>query len=941
MLTKRKYNVSTVLFAFLIVSPVLVGLSRDYFINRSISNKNIHLVTPMVVSEKTCLLDICKQTYDFILPETIRENNDYPAIGYYSAFADSFITVNGADLGRVSAKSDVIISWFQFHTHTLTSLSRGDARITVNCISPMGTNKLGMDNPNLLFGNKRDIDAIASLFSFFSIHIYLLSAFFVSALGAGLLLTESVRKSMGERRLIAQTLVSVFALFLYSHYFDVSLINIGIPKHIVEIATRLWFGPILAAFFILKNRTAVVASIAYVLFYVPALLNIPFGNEMALYGNRWIFTIITLAFCFALIRRKLPLYYSPFALLLTKDAATVQGLIPLTSGVYLWILGIPGVFLLANVRHLKQIIDDQVFIMRTKEVARIFDRMKQTGQTTVEDWQILLKRFCSSLSQATDAKRISVCYLLAERPIILSFNNGIFKPINDGKLPNKFARVIQTKSPLWFVNKKTLERLAPATPGGTQIEYRTDFACLIPIVSGGEVFGAISLTDFENESVRNNAEQQEEMKIIISRYVDHLSQLLMKKSKDNTIQRQHRSGEIITLFSRRILVSGDQKSIVTAFLDSIDNCFPCQALYFSYDSTDSRMRLLSGKNIAPEILALWAAVPFRAAKENLHAPFPIAINDRIPVYVGDITTLDRVLLTQSVELFKKTQTRTLFAAPIVFGDRVFGLVCLLDRTPHNQNLREAEYILDAPMKYLSLMLFQTENKTRLLNQEQVESDKDAKNISNKANNQMHALLLAQCERTVVNSIPSESVGGSVDAVSKYYDRLLPAAEKARAYLQNNQKGEMTTVIPLTDNNKMLPLETCLSYLENVRSALNINDNDNSGDRLFWILDRGEVLKKSQNNADYEFCGPDISTLLDTGEDMSLIAEICMAVTSRFYFQIRPEFQQLIKQTADLAFDGHADKHNIYVFKKSGLVKLVKQTKILNGRGLFSGTPGIQ
>jgi hypothetical protein len=985
----RNYLLSKLLLVGLTITPVLLGYSRDPILDLKAKGSDIKIIEPSSSSPKSCSEDVCVRTFLFTINTSILARYKSPFLGYHSASLDSYVKIDNNPFNEVANRNELHLSWFKFKTYavfipnqnsnilqteTTPSISdqsrnifdstpkspaehsvKNDHTIEVVCLSPVGTKKLGMENPKIFFGSKDDIESLQATFSFFNVHLYIIAAILAIIFGVSLCLSEPVQKKGDEQKILFQSVIVFLALAGFSHYFDNDFISLGIPRTFVEGFVRIIFGVVVSIFF-LDGKKQKTALIVYFIFILPCLFDSPLKDFFLHTLYRWVFLSYTLILCSAIIKGKTNLLFSAFAILAIKDTLTLHNILPLTSGLYMFPLGLPGVLVLANSAYLQKIIENQIFLARTKEIGRLIDRLRTVGDGTDADWENLFRKLTRSLNSATKATKISICYLRPNGTVTFSFNSHVFKSYKDGKIPRKFSRVIQTKTPMWWVNAKTLSEIGPISDSTNSSHYNTDMACLIPIVGGGKVFGAIAFTDFSNYTeLFGNRERQTEIEGIIGRYLDFLTSWLMKFAHDNSIGRQRLSNDLITFFTSKSAVCTTRTQTIESFLDAIDHLFPCKSLYFRFDpDNERRLHLVASKNLSEAEVETWSRIPFRARENNKHSPFAICINDRIPVYLPDITNLSNLLIPESLKVFQLSNARTFCSLPVLLGDKVLGLITLLDSNLHSESLKSAELMMSTPLTCLAYRLEQMTEHEELGKKEYLLSklvSADLMTSLKQSLDQEKQLAIGKVEHTFIiahGKRRSASDGLDVSDPRNYAERLSlqfsvyrNILSEYKGHLEDLKWDGLASIIPASRDKQEVPLEVCMQYLSQILQTSS-NEKHSLGSNVI-IFHRGDLFRgllSSKQRLATEICGNELVNAIELKRALSdSNTDAVLGISSQFLFHLRPEYEMMLAACTLGTLEVKHTRITLALYSLNGIRSIFESIKALQARGLTSGSFG--
>jgi hypothetical protein len=326
-------------------------------------------------------------------------------------------------------------------------------------------------------------------------------------------------------------------------------------------------------------------------------------------------------------------------------------------------------------------------------------------------WLNLFRSFLRALSAATTAKRITVALCYPDRAFLYRLKDGIVTPLKDGQFPEGMLRTYQTKEEDWLISATEIRSRRSKVAPPTQETYQTDRAALFPVIVGGEIYGVLSLTDFEDLDIMlTDVHYEQEIRTLCRRAVDALAALTAKYKADETTDITSKSQQIVTLFMPRTMVSLNRSSAISSFLQSLADVLNLQMLYFEViPDTDPQLREngvmrlmpIEARNLPQDVFARWHKHPWRARPVNRWSPFALTVNEQKVSHLGDIQVSHRGLEEATFDIFRLTKVRTLVSIPITHRCKIVGMLCLMHDQPHQSDVRKGAAILDHPIKCLT------------------------------------------------------------------------------------------------------------------------------------------------------------------------------------------------------------------------------------------------
>ncbi|OFZ19150.1 MAG: hypothetical protein A2X94_10420 [Bdellovibrionales bacterium GWB1_55_8] len=932
--TNRKLQWS--LAIALIILPAVIGISRSWTVSAVVKNRAITTVQPEARKPaRQCSADLCTQEAHFRfsgLPE-----NGQLSIGYYGAFADSWVRINDHAFDEIKSRAELRMSWFEFRMYRLPALVSPTSNawdVTVISASPIGTRKLGMSTPHVFVGPSQALETLRRLFEFYNIHLYLLAALILCGLQIFIwsARTSSRTKNSGA---ILPFALTVAALLSYSHYFDSILIGLGASVSLIEGLPRMFWGPAIFAH-VLKRKSTMLAALAlYAALVFPGLVDWPSKDLFFAVYYKWVVTGTSAIAIITILRnwRDLSLL-SPFSLLLISDTLVIQGIAPLLGGLYLSPLGLFALPVVKNLPSILSLLHHNYFWHKRNQLTAELNKLRIAAPASATpEWKDLLYRMAQQLSKSTGAERISICYLGLDSPLIVGSSHGKRIEFQDGQLPPVFARVIQTDEAIWWSEEGVFNKGLSRSKFGQKDGYKSDIATVLPIRVNNEVYGAVSLTDFSNPGlIRADTDLRTYLEEVILSYRDLLSAQLVRRKEVASASYERVTAKILKNFSERAPFLSSAPDAARLFLEHVTQEFPVMGMYFEYHADTERLELLSSVGMSPGLEALWQGIPFRARPTNRLSPFAISINERRGIFINDIRVYYSLLAAPSVNVLEASQVRGFVTAPVCLGDKVLGLVCLLQRSDQEFFAPETPKILEMPTHYLAYHLEQLHANQRLSAAERVIGRfADPALIRALGNASADQPILAG--GTFSGPILVQDMRGSTDASRRENDPAALAIKLSTVYgvagkLANrfggtfdkgNGDGLITTLSAEPGNGEALPL--CLHYLDEVfeeaRKLLGVAET-------IVIAHRGTLYRGVMGNLQriaWDTCGRDLVDAFAIEKSAKQVPGIVLAISSAFLSAEAPETREFLMGIARERIQVSEMDGEVHLFDRSGVAKI--------------------
>jgi len=699
--------------------PVVIGTSRDSVLSSMTNRSGISVLAPSSVSEKTCNEEFCRVDTHFHLDPIALSKLRSPSVGYYGAFADSWIRLGSRDIDSIEKREDVRLSWFQFRTIPIGAHQDIQGDVSVVSVSPHQARRIGLTSPRLFLGETRQLDSLKRAFEFFNVHLYILGALLTLGAAVMLFASRQANRAIDLTRLLSLTGLVCAAQFTYSHYFDDILQSVGVPLSLIEGQARLFWGPVVLVALLNSKRTLFTCVSLYLALVAPGLIDWP-GRDIFFAGvYRSVVAATTVIAAVETIRRK-KYRFLPFILVATYDVGLLFGLVPMFGGIYLSPLTFPALPLLRYLDHFMVLARQHVLWYRRTGITQEMKALRESHDTSFENWNRTLGKLVLTVATSTGANRVSICYLGLDSPLIVSYSSKRLKEYKDGRLPPVFARVVQTKEALWWVHKDDLSQLNTKQPKRNET-YTSDHAVVLPIICAGEVYGAISLTDFSDlGQILADPVQRQYTEEVIAGFVDLISSHLVRQRESSSVEIERTSNRLTEDFSHASSSVSGREQLVSAFLTAACKALGVRGMFFSFDSDSRALAMISAHGeFHNDAVNLWKSIPFKARADNKISPFAIATNERKPIFIDDIQVFYNLLFQQSIDAVEATKTKGFLVHPVVLGETTFGLLVLVDSNSGAPVRREMLSILDQPVRYLAFQLEQVRNETVIREQEKV------------------------------------------------------------------------------------------------------------------------------------------------------------------------------------------------------------------------------
>jgi len=642
-----------------------------------------------------------------------------PALGYFGAHLDSYLIVRSQEFNKIVNSEQIKFTWsrFQLKEIDFTNSEAGPLNVRVICVSPKHTKKLGMDSPFLFVGEKSRIEIIQFVYSLYNIHYFLLTALLIFGLGVVLLLAS--QKRVNYSHVIISTVLAASTLFSWSTVFDGLLMTLGVPPEIIRVYALMLWGPTVLYYAIPRVVLRSVLSILWVSLLFIGVAT-PYGIEsQVIYGTyRWMYLSVGVISFLSAIAIRENRYILPYCVLMAFDSLALFGVYSVKAGFYASGFGIFGLYLGANLQSALELIVHHWYWHQRQELSQSLDLLRSSQSTDSKHWKSRLGEYCRLLARHSGAQKVSLCYLALESPVIITFNRGTIRGIEDGLLPPVFARVIQTGEGLWWVSS---EQLATYAPQGTAVRrdvYKSSIAVIVPIKVGSDCYGAISLTEFAlKESTSKSSEARITIEQTINSFLDLIATQVVRQKEQSNNEIQKASTAVVKCLNEKYAIAVSKSEVIEETLKSIANRFGVASMFFEFDAVTERLHLLGSANMDKDLANSWAVLPFRARATNKLSPFAITINEKRNIFIEAITSLFGILAAPSVDVLQDSRTTAFASLHVGIGEKTLGLIALLD--PPNQTNLNATIVasLDLPLKYFAFALEQWNSSALITQQE--------------------------------------------------------------------------------------------------------------------------------------------------------------------------------------------------------------------------------
>ncbi len=691
----RYYSFRHLVTALLLYLPVATVLSRDPVLRYLVSLTHTDTVSVSNESPRNCVADLCYKDTTVVVPASLAKVSRL-AIGVHSAFIDVDV-LDG--LSRLDAKRPIDHTWFRFRVFPVSSKS-----VVLRTVGHADSKKLGIESNVVYLGDEQKLRKLGLVFELFNIHLYGILGLVALCFGLLLITSDRSNSDFGVPRFGLLTFLTFGALILYGHVADSIVTLLGVNSDVSSSLGRAFFGALLLLHF-WDRKYSVHVALFFLLSFCVAL-SVPQLQAIFIYK---IYRFLVLGLCLlvffrAIKRDRLAIWFFP---LIALDSLVIFGICEARSGVYLSPLGLFGLLISSEFNRAARVINQHREWYRRNFVSRHLDSLREKQQASIEDWKELFAPIGRSLSVITKARKVGIIYLGPDGPVILSFWHGRLAVYKDGKIPPVFARVFQTKEPLWWIHASELEKLNGRPISPIPHSYESDYAVIIPIVCGGDVYGAISLTDFDSvERIIEDSDSRTSIQGTISSFVDLLSTKLIQvkeKSNSNTLRM---SNDIVSLMGSQSIESVPFSGLMALYCENISRVLSCKTLFFKFDSRSRGLELVAFHGFVESSISIWKGIPFKARLENKISPFAIAVNESRPIWIDDIRPFFNLLTDESITALKASQTRSFFCAPVCFGEATLGLVALLDSDTKKLD-SDTEAVMRLPLEHLG---FSTHHK---------------------------------------------------------------------------------------------------------------------------------------------------------------------------------------------------------------------------------------
>lgn len=662
----KTYKLKLTFLRLLIIVIPIFGFLKGFVFDNYVKKSGIIVLNPTYISEKECSSVFCSKRYNFNLTN-ISVNNENFAIGYHSTFVDSSIEINGKKRKQVSTPDDILMSWYEFKRYNIESKHKN---VSVIAYSPTDTLKIGMSETKLFAGSIESLKSTEYLFNLFNIYIYVFLGILCAFLGI-----VASRSSLNIKASQHTTAILVFFTMLgFSHTFDNILIGIGFSKEFVVGYIRILFITTVLTFIeSYLNKKLVFLKLSVLCYFSLSLFSWEYSS-LILHGTyRWVYAALTILFISTAFYKK---QYNLLSLsfYFIWDTLALLNLTSINSGIYLSPLAIPSIYILLNHEGIIQVLKNHASWMKKESITREIKKFKSSPLSN-ENIEILLFKILESMTFEIGCTRASICYLGRDNPIVFTIKDKKKQVFDDGIMPSIFGRVMQANEEIWWATDEELNQYKKLEDN--KDKYHS-VSTICPIVLNGEVYGAISFSDFNN-SKEELIEKTDEIKVYIESYMDLITNYLIhNKNLEITIESKLHE-EISKDISDKLLLSSSIYEANETLVTTFSHRLSCIVMLFEFQENDRRLTLTHSSGMENELELEWKKVPFRARIENKTSPFAVAINEKRSIFIKNISSYFSIFKSKHSQiLFEKSQTKGFYCTPLISYSKIDSLLVLLE-----------------------------------------------------------------------------------------------------------------------------------------------------------------------------------------------------------------------------------------------------------------------
>lgn len=890
---KKRQLVALALITVFTIAPALLGLTRDRVMENIAQKQKILILKPIHNSKTNCNGEICTKSSHFKIETHGLHQFSIPTMGYFGAQLDSYLKIDGNPIQPISKLSEIRFTWSRFLIKELPSQQNSPIQhtsIEVVCVSPQHTKKIGMDAPFIFIGDKRSIELLDFIYSLYNIHFFLLGALFVISIGAVISLAS--HGNVNRTWIFRLSLLTALTLTSWSTIFDNLLITFRIPPEVVRIYALVFWAPTVL-FFIMNHKylwTALSTIWCGLLLF--GVLSDYGAQSQYIYGTyRWMYLFVTAVVTFYAFRKNHARFAIPYCALMWLDSAALHGLYSVKSGFYSSGFGLFGLFIGATLEPVLALVRHHIFWHHRQILSENLNRLRNANSFDKEKWKNHLNELCRMIAFHANAKKVSLCYLALESPIIITYHSGNLRDIKDGLLPPVFARVIQTGSPLWWTTGDELSQYLPLNTPKRKNLYNTNIAIIVPIKVENDCYGAISLTEFDAlEEITSSSDKKSEIEQIVNSFLDVISVQIVRQREKSTSTIERSSAEFIQKLSSLYSISDSKYTTTKATLETISEKLSCASIYFEFDANTERLILVEAANMTENLKNAWATLPFRARATNRISPFAITINEKRSVFIDNIQTMFGILAPQSVDVIKAAQTTAFASLHVGIANKTLGLLTLLDRPGANSLRSNVTAILDSPLRYFAFALEQWNSNAIILQQEKAltrfaNSDLIRLIVDNEASNKS---ILGQVQESVIITIDlrGSTLAARADnnayllaeKLSSIYQSASNIADHYGASFDKGNGDGLIITMPVKPNTHSKGIELGLILLTEVEAAakklLSITGS-------IVVIHRGNPFRGiigHTRRITWDTCGRDINDTYLIEKHSKLHPEVVLAIS---------------------------------------------------------------
>ncbi len=919
----------------LVVLPCLAVSLRISVLEQFAHLIHASILSPSQMSDVACDNRACIKQYKFNIPPP-GGGSESQRVGFYNTFLSGVISQE--EKLAPSYYEEFIETppnWYQFQDFNV----RSAGPFWVTAIAPAGRKKIGMDWPKVFFGTPDQIAALSTVHALFNTQLYI--ALSVITLVLALVLRVGMvrdRNSFDYRyTLITGLLVSCVCL-AYSHLFDHLAFQMGLSLGSIENVSKWLWGPALCFLSLKSNWRALIASLVYL---VAIGWFGGFGNTTPATFHTAYPLIVAAVALFVVIsnRRDLTDFQLPTVLCVGTviyDGLVVNGIVPLVTSSYLSPLAMTGLFAWIHRDGLRAILNLAFFGHKQELINVQLEALSKTRDQLSSD--LFLTEIAGILSAGLDANRASILILESGKPLIANYKGGKIEIIRDGYTPPVFARVLQTNEELFLVEGADLKTIRERAPDFSRksLKYSGCKSVVMPIASGQTCYGALAITDFANErDLMADPHYQEHLRGMIAVIRSEVLKWVMRDASEQSSASRKVEQEIISDLLSRAPSLRTSSDTMEAFCQILKLRTGLSAAYFSFDEKTEAATYIASHGLTERAKNLWGAASFYAKKDNNLSPIAIAINEKRPVFIEDITSFYGFLKSKSVQALDASDARGLIVLPVEGFQQRYGVLLIFQPRAQADTRSINEFrFLERFGELLAIQAYQSEINAKSEHQERtlrrIIDPELIDTVMSKEND--HSQVVGRVEDSLIfvldfrgSTQASRGIDDPSDLaqrLSKVYDAADKIVRRYGGYFEKgNGDGLLFTLkcTPSASSIAHLLFGDLFNHLQAVASReLGLR-------KSIVVAHRGQLFRGVLGTAGrmaWDNCGKELVNTFDIEKHAKQIGGVVLAISSAFCTSMEPSVSNAIQNCASQVILLEAMNEEIYVFNSQACESLI-------------------